>query len=88
MIENYTVIEQCRICGCKDLEIGISLPAQFLSPTFVKSNIDNPLAKIKVPMTLMVCNNNDCSLVQLKESTNLTYYIQIIFIDQLQMKRC
>ena len=70
MIENYTVIEQCRICGCKDLEIGISLPAQFLSPTFVKSNIDNPLAKIKVPMTLMVCNNNDCSLVQLKESTN------------------
>jgi len=70
VIDSYNCIEQCRICGCKDLEEAISLPAQFLSPTFVQSNIDNPLSSIKVPMTLMVCNNNDCSLVQLKESTN------------------
>ena len=70
MIENFNTIEQCRICGCKDLEEAISLPPQFLSPTFVESNVNNPLSSIKVPMTVMVCNNNDCSLVQLKESTN------------------
>jgi len=70
MKSDYKCIEHCRICGCKDLEEAISIPAQFLSPTFVETNIDNPLANIKVPMTVMVCNNKDCSLVQLKESTN------------------
>ena len=70
MKSDYKCIEYCRICGCKDLEEAISIPAQFLSPTFVETNIDNPLANIKVPMTVMVCNNKDCSLVQLKESTN------------------
>lgn len=70
MKDDYKCIEHCRICGCKDLDEAISIPAQFLSPTFVETNIDNPLANIKVPMTVMVCNNKDCSLVQLKESTN------------------
>jgi len=70
MNSNYKCIEECRICGCKDLDEAISLPAQFLSPTFVETNVDNPLSSIKVPMTVMVCNNKDCSLVQLKESTN------------------
>jgi hypothetical protein len=70
MTSNYKNITECRICGCKDLEEAISLPHQFLSPTFVKTNKDNPLSDIKVPMTVLVCKNNDCSLVQLKESTN------------------
>ena len=70
MSKNFKIIEKCRICGCKDLEEAISLPPQFLSPTFVETNKDNPLSKIKVPMTVMVCQNQECSLVQLKESTN------------------
>ncbi|QZP17997.1 class I SAM-dependent methyltransferase [Methylophilales bacterium] len=70
MKNNYKEIKKCRICGCKDLVEAISLEPQFLSPTFVKSNKKNHLAEIKVPMTVVVCQNESCSLVQLKESTN------------------
>lgn len=70
MTSDYKVINECRICGCKELEEAISIPHQFLSPTFVKSNKDNPLSRIKVPMTVVVCKNSECSLIQLKESTN------------------
>ena len=70
MSQNYKNIDKCRVCGCNEMEEAISLPPQFLSPTFVKTNIDNSLSKIKVPLTVIVCQNNACSLVQLRETTN------------------
>lgn len=66
---NYNNIDKCRICGCSDLKEAIALKPQFLSPTFVESNTNNPLSDIKVPMSVLVCQNKSCSLVQLKEST-------------------
>jgi hypothetical protein len=69
-MKNFKVIEKCRICGCNKLEEILSLDPQFISATFVKSNKDNKLANIKIPMTMVICLNNDCSLVQLKETTN------------------
>lgn len=67
---NYKNIDECRVCGCKDLKQAIALKPQFLSPTFVDTNNNNPLSDIKVPMTVLVCQNKSCSLVQLRESTN------------------
>ena len=69
-MKNFKEIEKCRICGCNELEEVLSLKPQFISATFVKSNKDNKLANIKIPMTMVICLNNDCSLVQLKETTN------------------
>ena len=76
---NYKLINQCRICGSKDLTDVFSFPAQFLSPTFVESNEKNILATIKVPLTVTLCNIHKnpkgCGLVQLRETTdhNLLY---------------
>ena len=69
-MKNFKEIEKCRICGCNELEEVLSLNPQFISATFVKSNKNNKLANIKIPMTMVICLNNDCSLVQLKETTN------------------
>lgn len=71
---NYVNAEKCRVCGNPDLTEVIHFEPQFLSPTFVKSNVNNPLSDIKVPLTVLVCdtkNNPDaCGLVQLKETTD------------------
>lgn len=66
----YNNIDSCRICGSTELTEVLSLEPQFLSPTFVETNENNELAKIKVPMTMVVCRNDLCNLVQLKETTN------------------
>lgn len=72
--ETYKEIRKCRVCGCPQLTDVIFLDPQFLSPTFVESNEDNALAKIKVPLTLTLCDKNKdsnaCGLLQLKETTN------------------
>lgn len=76
---NYKLIDKCRVCGSKDLTDVFSFPAQFLSPIFVESNEQNILAKIKVPLTVTLCdihkNEKGCGLVQLRETTdhNLLY---------------
>ncbi len=67
--ENYVYKSYCRVCSGK-LKDLIKLKPQFLSPTFVKSNSRNKLAKIKIPLTLCICKNKKCSLVQLRETTN------------------
>ena len=69
-MENYKEIVKCRICGSIELEEILSLDPQFISATFVKSNENNKLADIKIPMSMVICSNKDCSLVQLKETTN------------------
>lgn len=72
--QTYKNIDRCRICGSKELTEVISIMPQHLSPTFVKSNENNELSKIKVPMTLVLCDKNKnpygCGLLQMKETVN------------------
>ena len=70
MESNFKNIEECRICSSTDLKEVLALEPQYLSPTFVESNENNALANIKVPMTMVVCGNDECNLVQLRETTN------------------
>ncbi|MDC3233451.1 class I SAM-dependent methyltransferase [Pelagibacteraceae bacterium] len=71
--ENIKYLENCKICGSTDLTKVLTLDEQFLSPTFVKTNKNNALAKIKSPLTLVLCdktkNSKNCGLLQLKEIT-------------------
>ena len=65
----YFSTVNCRVCS-SELTNVIELEPQFLSPTFVQSNYKNNLSEIKVPLTLCICSNKECSLVQLRETTN------------------
>lgn len=64
----YKNLKHCRICGSAALTEIISIPKQFLSPTFVKSNENNELSRIKIPLTLALCGG--CGLLQLKETVH------------------
>lgn len=67
MKNNYTVTLHCRICDNR-LEKMFYIAPQYIASTFVKSNKNNSKAKIKIPMTVMLCPK--CGLVQLKETVN------------------
>lgn len=73
MSDKIKIIKKCKICGNDDLIEVLSLNEQYLSPTFVKTNEGNKLAKIKSPLTLVLCNKKNsernCGLLQLKEVT-------------------
>jgi len=73
MTDKIKFLRSCKICGSKDLTEVLALNEQYLSPTFVKTNKDNFLAKIKSPLTLVLCdkkkNETNCGLLQLKEIT-------------------
>tara|TARA_X000000950_G_scaffold270515_1_gene350401 strand:- start:1906 stop:3201 length:1296 start_codon:yes stop_codon:yes gene_type:complete len=66
-------LDKCKICGSKDLTEVLTLNEQYLSPTFVKTNVGNKLAEIKTPLTLVLCDKKidkkNCGLLQLKEIT-------------------
>lgn len=64
----YNNLDKCRICGSDDLHEVVKIEDQYLSPTFVESNENNPLSTIKVPHTLVLCSN--CNLLQLRETVN------------------
>lgn len=63
--------KKCKLCGNKNLKKVINIEEQYLSATFVKSNHNNPLKKIKTPLTLILCSsdkkNKGCGLLQLYE---------------------
>jgi len=65
-MENFRVVKKCRVCHSTNLTPVVSIKPQFIASTFVKSNKNNPKAKIKIPMTLMLCRK--CGLAQLKET--------------------
>ena len=73
MTNKIKFLKYCKVCGSKDPTEVLSLNEQYLSPTFVKTNENNSLAKIKSPLTLVLCdknkNNKNCGLLQLKEIT-------------------
>jgi len=76
---SFKDITKCRVCGNQNLYEVIHIEEQFISPTFVKSNENNPLSEIKIPLTVMLCESTHefrgCGLVQLKQTTdpNLLY---------------
>lgn len=66
VLPNYKNIAKCRICHSTKLTEVVRIAKQFIASTFVKSNKNNPKAKIKIPLTLMLCRK--CGLAQLKET--------------------
>lgn len=62
----YDRITRCRLCSSRKLDPVVKYRPQFIASTFVKTNKDNALAKVKVPMTLVLCGK--CGLVQLEET--------------------
>ncbi len=73
MKNKIQLLKKCKVCGSEDLTEVLTLNEQYLSPTFVRTNKDNPLAEIKSPLTLVLCDksksDNNCGLLQLKEIT-------------------
>lgn len=72
--ENISYLNKCKICGNNNLQKVIKLNEQYISATFVKSNKDNDLKKIKTPLTLSLCVDNgdqkSCGHLQLYEMVN------------------
>ncbi len=66
MTEIYHDIKMCRVCNSSKIEKILELPSQYIATTFVKSNENNSISKIKIPLTLMLCP--ECGLVQLLET--------------------
>lgn len=62
----YTNIQNCRICKSKKLKTVVKIKPQYIASTFVQTNVNNPLSKLKIPLTLMLCSN--CGLAQLRET--------------------
>mgnify|MGYP001171736029 FL=1 len=70
---DITYLKKCKICGNKNLKKVLFINEQYISATFVKSNKNNKLTKIKTPLTLVLCdktkNKKGCGLLQLLEIT-------------------
>lgn len=63
--ELYRNITQCRVCHSDKLTECMSFGKQYLASNFVASNDGHPLAAIKVPLSVVLCE--ECGLLQLKE---------------------
>ncbi len=72
-IENISFLKKCKICGNTNLKNVLFINEQYISATFVKTNKDNNLTKIRTPLTLVLCSQNEkqdnCGLLQLLEIT-------------------
>lgn len=68
MMKNFKNISQCRVCNSAKIVPVVRIKPQYIASTFVKSNENNFKSKIKIPMTLMLCEK--CGLAQLKETVN------------------
>lgn len=72
--ENISYLKQCKVCGNDNLKTVVNINEQYISATFVKSNKNNELNKIKTPLTLSLCIQNsekkNCGLLQLNEIVN------------------
>lgn len=62
----FKLIKKCRVCYSTKLIPVVQIKPQFIASTFVRSNKNNPKARIKIPMTVMLCS--ECELIQLKET--------------------
>ena len=66
-VKAYKEISHCRVCGSSNLSTVLSLGEQYLSGVFPK---DKTVQPTKGPLDLVFCN--DCSLLQLKQTYNLS----------------
>ena len=70
---DITYLKKCKICGNKNLKKVLFINEQYISATFVKTNKNNKLTKIKTPLTLVLCDKSKkkdgCGLLQLYEIT-------------------
>ena len=66
-MNEYTTVTKCRICSSDTIEV-LKLEPQYIATTFVKSNANNPISQVKIPLTLMLCKDKNCGLIQLKET--------------------
>tara|TARA_Y100000590_G_scaffold296962_1_gene334613 strand:+ start:2820 stop:4121 length:1302 start_codon:yes stop_codon:yes gene_type:complete len=71
--KNISYLKNCILCGNENLEKVIQINEQYISSTFVKSNKNNELTKIKTPLTLVLCSKSEkqdnCGHLQLLEIT-------------------
>lgn len=71
---NYKTIKKCRICGNPKLVKVLDFGRQYLGGTPVKSNKNNKLAKIKIPLVAVLCdkrkNKSACGALQLWKTVN------------------
>ena len=51
-------LKKCKICGNVNLKKVLFINEQYISATFVKSNRNNKLTKIKTPLTLVLCDKS------------------------------
>ena len=70
--QRHKLLQRCKLCGSRALTNVISIPPQYLSPTFTRDNAEEgDLAKIRVPLTMTLCdrsrNADGCGLLQLRE---------------------
>ena len=73
----YTTIDKCRVCFSDSIKEVLKLDPQYVATTFVKSNKNNMMSEIKIPLTLILCKN--CGLVQLKETVRSDLLYQNYF---------
>ena len=76
-MKHYSLIIACRVCRSKKFIPVVHIKPQFIASTFVKTNKNNPKAKIKIPMTAMLCQK--CGLVQLKETVEPDFLYEQYF---------
>ena len=57
--KNITYLKNCILCGNENLEKVVHINEQYISSTFVKSNENNDLTKIRTPLTLVLCSENE-----------------------------
>lgn len=67
-IENYNIIDSCRVCKSKNLFSVLSLGNQYVS-NFIENNSDE---LVQCPLELVLCNVNSggCGLVQLRHTVH------------------
>ena len=56
--KNIKYLKNCILCDNANLERVIQISEQYISSTFVKTNENNDLTKIKTPLTLVLCCEN------------------------------
>ena len=75
--EHISFQKKCKICGNTNLEKVLFINEQYISATFVKSNKNNDLTKVKTPLTLILCSKNknkdNCGLLQLLNYRTRTF---------------
>ena len=66
-MDTFEKIKECRICGCNDINVVIALGEQFIASRFPNyGDFSTP----KVEISLCVCKNKNCGLLQLYETVN------------------